>query len=88
MTAEDDLSRAEAMEDPYERAEILAEVLRNLGDLQRRASTLRDTAVIDLTTAGMPNVEVARLLGVTRARITQIRTAHENADAKSLESRP
>lgn len=82
MAVEEDLARAEAMADPYERAEVLADVLRTLGDLQRRASQLRDAAVVDLTDAGTPNAEVARLLGVTRARITQIRTAHERLDGK------
>ena len=60
-----------AMKNPHVRAEKAAAELRRLDDEARKWRSLRDDAVEELLDDGVRPVDVASIIGVTRAALSQ-----------------
>jgi len=58
--------------DPADRARELSGLLSGLPDIHRRIRELRQEAVLELRAGGATQLEVGRVLGVTKARARQI----------------
>lgn len=65
------ISRVRAMKNPHTRAEKAAAELRRLDGEARKWRTLRDEAVEQLLDDGVRPVDIASIIGVTRAALSQ-----------------
>lgn len=58
--------------DPAKRARLASERMDQLGQVIDELSSLRQDSVLELVNAGMKPAAIARTLGITRSRVTQI----------------
>jgi hypothetical protein len=69
------LDAAAAIPDPMERARVLSRLVAEYESLVRSAAMLRREAITDALGAGMTQDQVAREIGVTPGRVSQMRKA-------------
>lgn len=69
------LDAAASIADPVDRVRALARLVTHYEGLVRDAARLRRQAIIDALAAGMTQEQVARALGVTPGRVSQMRRA-------------
>jgi hypothetical protein len=82
------LERAEAIDDPLERARAYSRLVGHFDDLKRQAATGRNAAVNVAIDGGMTQERIAAAMGVTPGRISQMRKAaigQAGADAEQPE---
>lgn len=77
MTYDSAVESIRQLRDARERAEAVRALFQELERARSDLNEVRDRTIEELADGGVANVEIARLLGVTRARITQIRSYPE-----------
>lgn len=76
MSLDDVLAEAMREDDPRLRALNLNALVHDAERLRMAASKERVNAVRELSANGMPGVEIARLLGLSKGRVAQILGDH------------
>lgn len=80
------LDTAAAIADPVERARTLTQIVSEYEALVREAARMRRLAITDAVTSGMSQEQLAKALGVTAGRVSQMRKAA--ADKTAGEAAP
>lgn len=79
MTREDEprqpLDTAAAIADPVDRARTLTQIVSEYEALVREAARMRRLAITDAVASGMSQEQLAKALGVTAGRVSQMRKA-------------
>jgi hypothetical protein len=80
MSLDEVLAEAIREDDPRLRALNLNALVHDAERLRIAASRARAKAIFELSTSGVPGVEIARLLGLTRGRVAQILGGRQNKE--------